>query len=62
MNTLKKGENMNELNQKIKCDVFDCKHCNCDDKVCNLKEIKVCNCSHDDTKEATMCYSFKSRK
>ncbi len=49
-------------NQMIKCDVFDCKHCNCDDKVCNLKEIKICNCSHDENKEATMCDSYKTRK
>ena len=48
--------------QKITCEVFDCKHCNCDEYMCNLKEIKVRNCSDDETKEATMCYSYAKRK
>lgn len=48
--------------QKITCEVFDCKHCNCDECMCNLKEIKVRNCSDEETKESTMCYNYKKRK
>ena len=29
--------------QKISCEVFDCKHCSCDECRCNLDEIRVCN-------------------
>lgn len=54
------GDNMEK--QKITCEVFDCKHCICDDRMCNLKEIEVRNCSNDETKESTMCYSYKKRK
>ena len=45
--------------QKIDCDVHDCKHCNCDKNECELNKIKVCNCASDATKEATMCDSYK---
>lgn len=48
--------------QKIKCDVFDCKHCDCNNNCCVLKEIKVRNCNNDRDKESTMCDSYKSRK
>ena len=47
--------------QKIDCDVFDCKHCDCDKCECKLKKIKVCNCAKNETKEATMCDSYKKR-
>ena len=47
--------------QKIKCNVYDCSHCNCDHKECKLKEIKVCNCNDNKNKEATMCDSYKKR-
>ena len=46
--------------QKIKCDVYDCKHCDCDKECCCLDEIKVCNCNSNHDKEATMCDSYKS--
>ena len=59
---IKIGDNMENKSQKIECNVFDCKHCNCDDCVCNLKEIKVCNCGHNEDKESTMCNSYKQRK
>ena len=50
------------MNQKIKCEVHNCKYCK-DDNVCELKEIKVCNCKcGESNKELTMCDSFKSRK
>ncbi len=48
--------------QKIKCDVFDCKHCDCESSCCSLNEIKVCNCNNDRDKESTMCDSYKSKK
>ncbi len=47
--------------QKIKCNVYDCSHCNCDNDECKLTEIKVCNCNDDENKEATMCDSYKNR-
>ena len=47
--------------KNIKCTVFDCKNCICDEEVCNLDEIKVCNCADDETKESTMCDSYKKR-
>lgn len=52
------GDNM----QKIKCDVYDCAHCNCDDKICKLHEIMISNCENAPKKEATMCDSYKKRK
>ena len=51
-----------EKNQTIKCNVYDCKHCDVDNIVCNLKEIKVSNSSHNLNKESTMCASYKTRK
>ena len=47
--------------QKIACTVHDCKHCNCDEDCCLLKEIKVCNCKDTSDKEATMCDSYNKR-
>lgn len=47
---------------KIHCNVYDCSHCNCSNELCNLKEIKVCNCNDDQKKEATMCDSYNKRK
>ena len=53
---------MKKKDQKINCEVFDCNYCNCDDCKCELEEIKVCNCSNNENKEATMCDSYKKRK
>lgn len=53
---------MSKDKQTIKCDVFDCKHCNCDDKYCNLDEIKISNCNNKENKESTMCDSYNKRK
>ena len=51
-----------EKKQNIKCNVYDCKHCDVNNIVCNLKEIKVSNSSHNLNKESTMCASYKARK
>lgn len=51
-----------EKKQIIKCNVYDCKHCDVENIVCSLKEIKVCNCNHDSNKQSTMCDSYKTRK
>ena len=48
--------------QTIKCDVYDCCHCDEKNECCCLDKIKVCNCSGDNTKEATMCDSFKAKE
>ena len=51
------------MKQKINCVVHDCKYCNRENDICELKEIKVCNCvSGEKTKELTMCDSYKERK
>lgn len=47
---------------KIKCEVYDCKHCDCDNFECTLSKINVCSCSEEYEKEATMCDSYKKRK
>ena len=46
----KNGDKM----QKITCDVYDCQHCNGNNKRCSLNEIKVSNSSDEEKKEATM--------
>ena len=50
-----------EKKQCIKCDVHDCKHCDCSCDCCTLKEIKVCNCGESKDKEATMCDSYEEK-
>lgn len=50
------------MEQKIKCNVHDCEHCNCDYDECNLKAIKICNCHGCGEKENTMCDSYKEKK
>ena len=53
---------MKKDKQTIKCDVYDCKHCDLEVECCSLKQIKVSNCSSDKEKEATMCASYDVRK
>jgi len=49
-------------NQTIDCTVHDCKYCDCDENICKLKCIKICNCNdRDGSKENTMCYSYKKK-
>lgn len=65
MNKFSKNSNTNNGDnmQKINCKVHDCKYCNCDKDVCELKEITVTNCTHGQTpKELTICDSYKARK
>lgn len=50
-----------ENKQEIKCDVHDCEHCNCDQDVCKLNEIKICNHDGCGCKETTMCDSYKEK-
>lgn len=49
--------------QNINCNVFECKHCNCDLEKCKLNEIKVCNCDciKSKVKEETMCASYEKK-
>lgn len=52
-----------DIIQKIKCQVYDCKYCNCYKDLCDLKEIEVVNCtSGESPKELTMCNSYKGTK
>lgn len=53
---------MKENKQTIKCDVYDCKHCDCENECCCLNEIKVCNCNELKEKESTMCESFDAKE
>ena len=55
------GDNMNKK-QSIDCSVHDCKYCDCSCDKCKLNCIKVCNCGHDETKENTMCDSFRKKQ
>ena len=52
---------MAQKNQKINCNVHDCKHCNCDKDECSLIKIKVCNCNDNCDKESTMCNSYDKK-
>lgn len=47
--------------QKIKCNVYDCSHCDVHECACKLNVIQVASCSLEETKEATMCNSYKKR-
>lgn len=56
---------MKKKDQKIKCDVKNCVHNNCDDECCKLNEIKVsCNCNQDSVhdKDETICNNYKCCK
>ena len=46
--------------QNIKCDVHSCKHCNCDEDHCGLREVEIKNQSGvaKDEKE-TICSSYE---
>lgn len=52
-------------NQKIKCDVENCKYNNCDACECTLDEIEVsCSCNGCDCHKVkeTICSSFKEKE
>ena len=48
--------------QTISCDVHDCHYCDLKSGMCQKEEIKVCHCSNEHEKEATMCDAYKKRK
>ena len=59
----KNGDDMNKKEeQTIECTVHDCKHCDCNCNMCELKKIAVCNCHGDGDKETTMCNSYEKKK
>ena len=53
---------MEEKNKHIACNVSDCKFNNCECEHCTLEKIKVCSCSNEEEKEATMCDSYKKKE
>ena len=54
---------MKKKNQKIKCNVEACKHNDCDNKECQLNEIKVvCSCCNPNCKDETICDNFEENK
>ena len=56
---IKKGVFM--VNDNIDCTVKSCKYCECSLGKCKLNCIKISNCGKKDTKESTMCASYKKR-
>ena len=46
-------------NENIDCTVKDCKYCECSVNKCKLNCIKISNCGKQNTKESTMCASYK---
>ena len=53
---------MRDINKSIKCSVHDCMYCDIKSNSCTKKKIRICNCSLEDNKEATMCDSYKLSK
>ena len=54
---------MKKNDQKIKCSVDTCKFNDCDNKICQLQEIKVgCGCENPNCKDDTVCNSFEESK
>lgn len=53
-----------EYEQKIKCNVYECKHCNCNLDACKLSKIDISTCDDEkcDCKEGTMCANFEKNK
>ena len=54
----------NCCNQKIKCTVESCKYNNCDDRMCELKQIEVQACQGGSTgmpADESMCGSYKCK-
>ena len=49
------------VNDNIDCTVKSCKYCECSLGKCKLNCIKIANCGKKDTKESTMCVSYKKR-
>lgn len=49
-------------NQKIKCDVENCKYNDLSDEMCQLDEIKVsCDCNNNEAdRKDTICKSFEN--
>ncbi len=50
-----------ENKQKINCNVYDCKHCNCEMEVCKLPAINVASYGKGFEKTSTICDSYKKR-
>ena len=51
-------------NQKIKCTVESCTFNNCDNNLCNLKQIEVqaCQgCSNGNPEDESMCGSYRCK-
>lgn len=48
--------------QKISCNVHDCHYCDRQNDMCQKDEIKVCHCTLEEEKEATMCDAYRKRE
>lgn len=59
-----KMNNENEIyyNQKIECNVEDCKYCDCDKKCCSLSKIEVGKDNkHTLRSDNTLCSSYECK-
>ena len=55
---------MDNHNQKIKCTVESCKYNNCDESLCELRQIEVqaCpGCSNGNPADESMCGSYSCK-
>lgn len=55
---------MENRNQKIRCTVESCEYNNCNDRMCELKQIEVqaCpGCSDGTAEDESMCGSYKCK-
>ncbi|MGM9878472.1 MAG: DUF1540 domain-containing protein [Bacilli bacterium] len=51
---------MKKDKQNINCDVHSCKHCNCDENHCDLREVEIKNQSGMAMNEKeTICSSYE---
>lgn len=51
---------MEKNKQNINCDVHSCKHCNCEENHCDLREVEIKNQSGMATDEKeTICSSYE---
>lgn len=54
-----------EKDKNIRCNVHSCKHCNCNEDLCKLREIEIkkqSGCSKPCDAKETICSSFEKEE
>lgn len=54
-----------EKDKNIRCNVHSCKHCNCNEDLCKLREIEIkkqSGCSNPCDAKETICSSFEKEE